>query len=69
MISPSDIKQIRVKAGFTQKEMADKFGYSSVRTWQKKEETGKSASKLSHAEEQYFLLITGFHESKRIVDK
>lgn len=69
MLTPEKIKMLRQGAGFTQKQMADMFGYSSIRSWQKKEETGGSSRTLSFAEQQYFLLITDNHENKRIIDK
>lgn len=69
MLNAIEIKRIRKKANLTQLEMSKLFNYASVRTWQKKEETGASASSLSFAEEEYFLLLTNEHPTKKLIDK
>jgi len=69
LLKPSEIKNLRESAGFTQKQMSELFGYSSVRSWQKKEESGTSSRSLSLAEQEYFLLITDNHKTKRIVNR
>lgn len=69
MLTAKEIKALRNSAGFTQQQMSEMFGYSSVRSWQRKEESGNTSRSLSFAEEQYFLLLTDAHASKRIIDK
>lgn len=58
--TPEQIKSMRVAAGLTQRECADRFGYQ-LRGWQKKEESGPSSRSLSVGEWELLLLLANQH--------
>ncbi|MDO8729440.1 MAG: helix-turn-helix domain-containing protein [bacterium] len=57
----AEVKAMRIAAGMTQKECAERFGYQVVRSWQKKEETGPSARELTLGEWELLMLLAGQH--------
>ncbi|ENP0937461.1 hypothetical protein ACCI57_004867, partial [Salmonella enterica] len=44
--TPEEVKQARIKAGFTQQEAAKRFGFS-LSAWQAKETSGKTSRGLA----------------------
>lgn len=62
IISPEEVKRLRLKAGLTQKKMAKLAGIG-LSSWQKKEtaETLKSYSPISGAEYNLLLLFADEH--------
>lgn len=58
--TPSGVRAMRIAAGMTQRECAERFGYQ-LRGWQKKEESGPSGRALSVGEWELLLLLAGQH--------
>ncbi|MEG9385091.1 XRE family transcriptional regulator [Morganella morganii] len=59
--TPENIKALRLKAGYTQKQCAEIYGIG-LRGWQKKEEVNtQSSQKLSKVEFEFLLLLAGEH--------
>lgn len=44
--TPEEVKQARIKAGFTQQEAAERFGFT-LSAWQAKETSGKTSRGLA----------------------
>lgn len=64
----ADVRELRLKAGLTTKQMAELFGVQH-RTWQAKEMEGKNGRSLSFAEFQYLQLILELHPNMKLVSK
>lgn len=64
----AEIRDARLKAGLTTKQMAELFGVHQ-RTWQAKEMDGKNGRSLSFAEFQYLQLILEQHPEFKLVPK
>jgi len=64
----AEIRDLRMKAGLTTRQMAELFGVQQ-RTWQAKEMEGKNGRSLSFAEFQYLQLILEQHPHMKLVPK
>lgn len=64
----AQVRDLRLKAGLTTKQMAELFGVQQ-RTWQAKEMEGKNGRSLSFAEFQYLQLILEQHPNMKLVSK
>ncbi len=58
--TPDQVKVARIATGLTQRECAERFGYS-LTGWQKKEDAGTSGRALSVGEWELLLLLAGQH--------
>jgi len=64
--SPADVRDARKRAGLTNAQCAQLFGYrvserGISRAWEQKETEGVNGRAMSAAEWNYFLLVTGQH--------
>lgn len=59
------VKAAREAANLTQKQAAERFGYS-LRAWQRKEESGETGRKLSPGEYELLLLLAKQHPALRL---
>ncbi|WP_340617401.1 hypothetical protein [Xenorhabdus entomophaga] len=66
--TPEQVKQARIAAGLTLKEVAEIFGYQ-LNSWQQKESAGKITRTLTVGEYKYLLLLAGSHPEYEIVKK
>lgn len=53
--TPEEVKQARIKAGFTQQEAAERFGFT-LSAWQAKETSGKTSRGLAAGTYELLLL-------------
>ncbi|WP_437887731.1 helix-turn-helix domain-containing protein [Phytobacter sp. V91] len=66
--TPELVKLARQNAGLTQKEAAERFGYS-LRAWQRKEEAGETGRSLSVGEYELLLLLAHQHPDLTLIKK
>ncbi|HFP8670550.1 TPA: helix-turn-helix domain-containing protein [Providencia stuartii] len=57
---PTEIKQLRIKTGLTQRELAEFFGMS-LSNWQRKESVTGRVVPITNAEYFALLLLAGEH--------
>ena len=58
--NPAEIRQLRIKTGLTQKELAEFFGMS-LSSWQRKESVTGRVVPITNAEYFSLLLLAGDH--------
>lgn len=58
--NPTEIRQLRIKTGLTQKELAEFFGMS-LSNWQRKESVTGRVVPITNAEYFALLLLAGDH--------
>lgn len=63
--SPERIKALRVAAGLSLKQAAAMFGYR-VRTWQRREESGTTNTRITAGEFHLLMLVAGQHPEYRL---
>ena len=66
--TPEEVKNARIKAGFTQQEAADRFGFT-LSAWQAKETTGKTSRGLAAGTYEMFLLLADEHPVYQLVKR
>ncbi|EBX7643384.1 hypothetical protein DS648_24495 [Salmonella enterica subsp. enterica serovar Saintpaul] len=64
--TPEEVKNARIKAGFTQQEAADRFGFT-LSAWQAKETTGKTSRGLAAGTYEMLLLLADKHPIYQLV--
>ena len=66
--TPEDVKNASIKAGFTQQEAADRFGFT-LSAWQAKETTGKTSRGLAAGTYEMLLLLADEHPVYQLVKR
>ena len=66
--TPEEEKNARIKAGFTQQEAADRFGFT-LSAWQAKETTGKTSLGLAAGTYEMLLLLADEHPVYQLVKR
>ncbi|WP_455865673.1 hypothetical protein [Pantoea agglomerans] len=66
--TPAQVKDARVKAGFTQQQAADRFGFT-LSAWQAKETEGKTTRGLAAGSYELLLLLADEHPDYRLVKR
>ena len=66
--TPEEVKNARIKAGFTQQEAADRFGFT-LSAWQAKETTGKTSRVLAVGTYEMLLLLADEHPVYQLVKR
>lgn len=66
--TPEQVRATRMAAGMTQRQCAERFGYS-LTGWQKKEDAGSSSRALSIGEYELLLLLGGQHPSHQLTPR
>ncbi|EBM5157420.1 TPA: hypothetical protein OX949_004318 [Escherichia coli] len=66
--TPEEVKQARIKAGFTQQEAAERFGFT-LSAWQAKETSGKTSRGLAAGTYELLLLLADDHPDYQLVNR
>ncbi|ECD9357208.1 hypothetical protein FNI80_22845 [Salmonella enterica subsp. salamae] len=66
--TPEQVKDARIKAGFTQQEAAERFGFT-LSAWQAKETTGKTSRGLAAGSYELLLLLADEHPEYQLVKR
>ncbi|EIU2314802.1 hypothetical protein L4K04_003722 [Salmonella enterica] len=66
--TPEEVKQARIKAGFTQQEAAERFGFT-LSAWQAKETSGKTARGLAAGTFELLLLLADEHPDYKLIKR
>ncbi len=66
--TPEEVKNARIKAGFTQQEAADRFGFT-LSAWQAKETIGNTSRGLAAGTYEMLLLLADEHPVYQLVKR
>lgn len=66
--TPYQVKEARIKAGFTQQQAADRFGFT-LSAWQAKETDGKTTRGLASGSYELLLLLADEHPDYRLIKR
>ena len=66
--TPEEVKQARIKAGFTQQEAAERFGFT-LSAWQAKETSGKTSRGLAAGTYELLLLLMNIQITSSLREK
>ncbi|MBD3700477.1 hypothetical protein IE989_32500 [Klebsiella pneumoniae] len=67
--TPEEVKQARIKAGFTQQEAAERFGFTLSAPGKPKETSGKTSRGLAAGTYELLLLLADEHPDYQLVKR